>query len=92
MISDADTIDGSPSIHASKWFCRHDTIERLPVEVGTRHLLAEATGEPLVDRLGVHIYLVASGAIDAPTRLPRVLPFLRSTRSSWIFSWSFITP
>ena len=37
-------------------------------------------------------YLAASGAIDAPARLPSVSPFRRSTRSSWIFSCSFITP
>ena len=38
-------------------------------------------------------YFVASAAMEAPTRLPRETPpFLRRTRSSMIFSWSFITP
>ena len=54
-------------------------------------LLTETLDELAVDGGSVH-YLLASGPMLAPARLPSVSPRRRRTRSSWIFSCSFMTP
>src|SRR6185436_13572811 len=70
---------------------RDDRPRRRPLERRARDLVGEALDEPVVDLLGRH-QAMRSGARDVPARLPSVSPFLRNTRSSWIFSCSFITP